>query len=231
MSFVCRQRWSILFLPLLFIVARSKPLAFAGKSLFQFFLTGSPSPSKFRGDICPDGRHATSNPACCALFPVLEDIQENLFDGGTCGSMVRAFTLSRFVSIRLTDKLKVRKSLRLAFHDAIGYSLTKTGLVVNLASNMSLISDTLPIAEVAQTDPSFPSHQPNSPTSLTKAFEVSSLLRNILWKNIVLKSLPETCSFGFYPTFYIINFVSLAPFIVFNLLQQLESLIVPAPLA
>ncbi|EIW55332.1 manganese peroxidase isozyme precursor [Trametes versicolor FP-101664 SS1] len=43
------------------------------------------------------------NEACCVLFPILEDIQENLFDGGQCGEAVR-------------------ESLRLAFHDAIGIS-------------------------------------------------------------------------------------------------------------
>ena len=43
------------------------------------------------------------NGACCALVPVLEDIQANLFDDGQCSD--GAF-----------------ESLRLAFHDAIGYS-------------------------------------------------------------------------------------------------------------
>jgi len=42
------------------------------------------------------------------LFPILEDIQENLFDGGECGE-------------------EVHESLRLTFHDAIGFSPTKGG--------------------------------------------------------------------------------------------------------
>ena len=59
---------------------------------------------------CPDGINTASNAACCALFPVLEDIQESLFDGGECGE-------------------EVHESLRLTFHDAIGFSpsLTKQG--------------------------------------------------------------------------------------------------------
>ncbi|KAI0311708.1 manganese peroxidase 1 precursor [Amylostereum chailletii] len=51
---------------------------------------------------CADG-NVTSNAACCALFPILDDIQTNLFDGGECGE-------------------EVHESLRLTFHDAIGIS-------------------------------------------------------------------------------------------------------------
>ncbi|KAJ6549160.1 manganese peroxidase 3 [Mycena sp. CBHHK59/15] len=54
---------------------------------------------------CPTGQ-ITANAACCVLFPILDDIQENLFDGGECGE-------------------EVHESLRLTFHDAIGFSPTK----------------------------------------------------------------------------------------------------------
>ena len=54
---------------------------------------------------CADG-NVVKNEACCVLFPVLEDIQANLFDGGECGE-------------------ESHGALRLAFHDAIGFSLTK----------------------------------------------------------------------------------------------------------
>ncbi|KAJ7175027.1 putative versatile peroxidase [Mycena crocata] len=54
---------------------------------------------------CPTGQ-TTANAACCVLFPILDDIQENLFDGGECGE-------------------EVHESLRLTFHDAIGFSPTK----------------------------------------------------------------------------------------------------------
>jgi hypothetical protein len=57
---------------------------------------------------CPDGKNTATNAACCALFPILADIQENLFDGGECGE-------------------EVHESLRLTFHDAIGFSKTKGG--------------------------------------------------------------------------------------------------------
>lgn len=58
---------------------------------------------------CGDGRTA-SNAVCCTWFNVLDDIQENLFDGGECGE-------------------EVHESLRLTFHDAIGFSekLTREG--------------------------------------------------------------------------------------------------------
>ncbi|THH31802.1 hypothetical protein EUX98_g2375 [Antrodiella citrinella] len=50
---------------------------------------------------CPDGVNTATNAACCFLFPIRDDIQENLFDGGECGE-------------------EVHESLRLTFHDAIG---------------------------------------------------------------------------------------------------------------
>ncbi|KAI8976663.1 manganase peroxidase [Trametes punicea] len=52
---------------------------------------------------CPDGVNTATNAACCALFAVRDDIQQNLFDGGECGE-------------------EVHESLRLTFHDAIGIS-------------------------------------------------------------------------------------------------------------
>ncbi|KAI0063645.1 manganese peroxidase 3 [Artomyces pyxidatus] len=55
---------------------------------------------------CADGIHFATHEACCALFPILEDIQENFFDGGQCGE-------------------EVHESLRLTFHDAIGFSLSQ----------------------------------------------------------------------------------------------------------
>jgi hypothetical protein len=58
-----------------------------------------------RGVTCPNG-HVVRNGACCDLFPILKDIQANLFDGGKCGE-------------------DAHSALRLAFHDAIGFSLTQ----------------------------------------------------------------------------------------------------------
>ena len=43
------------------------------------------------------------------LFPILQDIQTNLFDGGECGE-------------------EVHESLRLTFHDAIGFSPALTAM-------------------------------------------------------------------------------------------------------
>jgi hypothetical protein len=55
---------------------------------------------------CEDGQ-AVSNEACCALYPILQDIQANLFDNGECGEQAHS-------------------ALRIAFHDAIGYSKTRS---------------------------------------------------------------------------------------------------------
>ncbi|KAJ7278474.1 putative versatile peroxidase [Mycena rebaudengoi] len=54
---------------------------------------------------CATGE-TTANAACCVLFPLLADIQENLFDGG---------------------ESYVHESLRLTFHDAIGFSANISG--------------------------------------------------------------------------------------------------------
>ncbi|PPQ70153.1 hypothetical protein CVT26_014446 [Gymnopilus dilepis] len=53
--------------------------------------------------FCPSG-HVTANSACCALFPMVDKLQTDLFDGGECGE-------------------EAHSALRLAFHDAIGFSL------------------------------------------------------------------------------------------------------------
>ncbi|CAL1707818.1 unnamed protein product [Somion occarium] len=53
-----------------------------------------------RRATCADG-NVVANAACCSLFAVRDDIQQNLFDGGECGE-------------------EVHESLRLTFHDAIG---------------------------------------------------------------------------------------------------------------
>nr|AZJ17945.1 manganese peroxidase [Irpex lacteus] len=52
---------------------------------------------------CPDGVNTATNAACCSLFAVRDDIQQNLFDNGQCGE-------------------DVHESFRLSFHDAIGIS-------------------------------------------------------------------------------------------------------------
>ena len=52
---------------------------------------------------CPDGVNTATNAACCNLFAIRDDIQQNLFDGAQCGE-------------------EVHESLRLTFHDAISFS-------------------------------------------------------------------------------------------------------------
>ncbi|THH05588.1 hypothetical protein EW145_g4686 [Phellinidium pouzarii] len=59
------------------------------------------SAANFKRVTCADG-NVTSNAACCVFFPLLDDLQTNLFQG-ECGE-------------------DVHESLRLTFHDAIGFS-------------------------------------------------------------------------------------------------------------
>ena len=64
----------------------------------------TPNPAALtRRVACPDGINTATNAACCALFPLRDLLQDQLFDGGECGE-------------------EVHESLRLTFHDAIGIS-------------------------------------------------------------------------------------------------------------
>ncbi|OBZ76764.1 Versatile peroxidase VPL1 [Grifola frondosa] len=76
-------------------------------SLFTFVIAVTAAPS-WRGS-CGNGRTAR-NPKCCVWYDVLEDIQQNLFEGGQCDQ-------------------EAHESLRLTFHDAIAFSpnLTRHG--------------------------------------------------------------------------------------------------------
>lgn len=51
---------------------------------------------------CPDGRNTATNAACCALFPVRDDIIKNLFHN-ECAE-------------------EAHESFRLTFHDAVAFS-------------------------------------------------------------------------------------------------------------
>ncbi|KAH9978777.1 manganese peroxidase [Lactifluus volemus] len=68
--------------------------------------TSATNAALIRRVTCADGQ-VVSNGACCALYPILQDIQANLFDDGECGEQAHS-------------------ALRIAFHDAIGYSKTQS---------------------------------------------------------------------------------------------------------
>ncbi|KAI0630400.1 heme peroxidase [Trametes polyzona] len=63
----------------------------------------SASAALTRRVACPDGKNTATNAACCQLFAVRDDLQENLFHGGLCTA-------------------EAHESLRLTFHDAIAFS-------------------------------------------------------------------------------------------------------------
>ncbi|KAF9468402.1 manganese peroxidase 1 [Collybia nuda] len=65
------------------------------------FAVAAPAPTE-KLVTCAGGR-TTAHATCCKWFVVLDDLQENLFDGGECGE-------------------ETHESLRLTFHDAIGFS-------------------------------------------------------------------------------------------------------------
>ena len=61
-----------------------------------------PSAALTKRVACPDGKNTVTNAACCALFPIRDDIQRNLFHN-TCAE-------------------EAHESFRLTFHDAIAFS-------------------------------------------------------------------------------------------------------------
>ena len=75
-----------------------------------------------RRATCAGGQQV-QNEACCVWFPILEDIQTNMFDGGECGDEVGFL----FLQVSLTDALQAHSALRLVFHDAIAFSPTLGG--------------------------------------------------------------------------------------------------------
>ena len=52
---------------------------------------------------CPDGKNTATNAACCALFAVRDDLNENMFSGAQCND-------------------EAHEAFRLTFHDAIAIS-------------------------------------------------------------------------------------------------------------
>ncbi|KAJ8516151.1 hypothetical protein ONZ45_g6493 [Pleurotus djamor] len=76
-------------------------------ALFAAAQVSNAAPQNQKRATCAGG-HTTANAACCVLFPILEDIQAHLFQGGECGE-------------------EAHESLRLTFHDAIGFSPTLGG--------------------------------------------------------------------------------------------------------
>ncbi|VDC04945.1 unnamed protein product [Peniophora sp. CBMAI 1063] len=72
-------------------------------SIVALATTASASALEKRRVTCPGGG-VTANAACCSLFPIIKDIQENLFEN-ECGD-------------------NAHEALRLTFHDAIGISKT-----------------------------------------------------------------------------------------------------------
>ncbi|KAI9509487.1 manganese peroxidase 1 [Russula earlei] len=76
---------------------------YAKSPIVVLTLASLASAALVRHVICPNGK-MTANAACCPLFDIIDDLQQNLFDGGQCGE-------------------DAHSALRLSFHDAIGYSL------------------------------------------------------------------------------------------------------------
>ena len=68
----------------------------------QCVLTCYTTAALTRRVACPDGKNTATNAACCALFPIRDDIIKNLFHN-QCAE-------------------EAHESLRLTFHDAIGFS-------------------------------------------------------------------------------------------------------------
>ncbi|KDR70776.1 hypothetical protein GALMADRAFT_75730 [Galerina marginata CBS 339.88] len=87
-------------------------MAFARLNLFVSFalaLSQVANAGLVKRVTCSTG-HVTANAACCALFPIVDTLQAGLFDGAECGE-------------------EAHSALRIAFHDAIGFSLKGTAML------------------------------------------------------------------------------------------------------
>ncbi|KZS94218.1 manganese peroxidase [Sistotremastrum niveocremeum HHB9708] len=110
------------------------------KSLFALAtLAVAASAANFKRVACPSG-HTASHAACCAFEALRDDLQANLF-GGVCGE-------------------EAHESLRLAFHDAIGFS-KKLGPSAGGGADGSALA--------------FPDVEPNFPANLGIADSVDFL--------------------------------------------------------
>jgi hypothetical protein len=58
-----------------------------------------------------------------ALIPIVEKIQKDLFDGGECGEEVSIFVSLSNLTLLTSLSTQAHSALRLAFHDAIGFSI------------------------------------------------------------------------------------------------------------
>ncbi|KAJ7137138.1 Mn peroxidase MNP6 [Mycena epipterygia] len=72
--------------------------------------------------VCPDG-NTVSNEACCALFPVLEDIQTNMFADDDCSDAAHT-------------------ALRVSFHDAIGFSHSNPSMGTGADGSIFIFAET-----------------------------------------------------------------------------------------
>ena len=109
-------QWSVLFppptLPALYSTIHTS-FCFCYWHLTNPFSSSSLLAALTKRVACPDGVNTASNAACCALFALRDDLQQNLFDGGKCGE-------------------EVHESLRLTFHDAIGIGSNGSVLLLNI---------------------------------------------------------------------------------------------------
>ena len=74
---------------------------------FSSALVSGAMGARTRRATCPDGTTTASNTACCQWYTIRDDIQSSMFQN-QCGE-------------------EVHETLRLAFHDAMGYSPTSGG--------------------------------------------------------------------------------------------------------
>ena len=70
---------------------------------------------------CSTGQ-TVSNEACCAWFPVLDDIQENLFNGGQCGAEAHESLRLSVHSLHVLLLVRPHKIYPSVFHDGIAIS-------------------------------------------------------------------------------------------------------------
>ena len=97
---------------------------------------------------CSDGT-IVSNTKCCALVPLLQDLKDNFFGvDERCPALV-SYSFISLQNKPITLRIQARSVLRLAFHDAIGFSVNSSTFAGGGADGSILVFDDVELEDPA----------------------------------------------------------------------------------
>ena len=125
---------------------------------------------------CPDGKNTATNAACCALFPLREEIMNDLFHNQCAEEAHESFRLTFHDAIAFSPEMQARGQF--------GYACLSESLVKNLLTTTSAV--------VVPMVPSSPSPRPKRP-STRMAVSTTSLPSRSPY-SLATTSLRQTCA-------------------------------------